>query len=172
MIEEDESDTSNHHCSNYLSGASYDHHPHHSSTEHNSSDNKVYQDSLYSPLHLKDGNLSETQYNHVGHESSSNSLGHMPLRTKKKNSVQFHSSEENLIKPYKSNWHQAPEDENENRYISSGLNSQKELEVLFETQSSEIAKLKTEIHHLHHKVALLGKEENVSFTKLIQLIMF
>ena len=43
-------------------------------------------------------------------------------------------------------------------YLSSGLNTGSELEILYSARGAEIAKLSAELNEARHRVAILGKE--------------
>ena len=121
-------------------------------------------DSLYSPIH--DGkDLSTTQYhqidlmNTIENGSSAKSATH----SQKKLGVRFSQIEETASKSYKQLWSRHIEDA-ENDYLSSGLNSQAELEILYAARGTEVAKLSSEVQGLKHKVALLGNTRHLSLS--------
>ena len=121
-------------------------------------------DSLYSPLHLgeKDNYLSETQYRSVDEHSLNSSPPVKAANTQpnsKKHSVRFSSLDDPQQDSFKPNWKYNDVGAREQHYLSSGLNSEAELEILYAARGSEINKLSAEVHQLHHKTALLGKIE-------------
>lgn len=128
-------------------------------------------DSLYSPLHLHQGDLlSETQYQ--GEDSPSPNLATtfdtLSQHNHKKHCVRFsplNEQEENSSKmPWKVHQDSNKGDDREQHYLSSGLNSQAELEVLYASRGAEIKKLTLELHQLQHKAALAGNlfQQNVT----------
>ena len=118
--------------------------------------------SLYSPLYLHQADLmSETQYHSSENQNlASTSFDSLSQHNHKKHCVRFSPLEE----PADSSPHlhrQLNQDSNadnmrEHHYLSSGLNSQAELEILYAARGSEIKKLTLELHQLQHKTALLG----------------
>ena len=76
----------------------------------------------------------------------------------KKNCVRFSPLGENKTNTYnRLQWnHSNDEEDMEKHYLSSGLNSQAELEILYAARGTEISQLTAELHQLHHQVALLG----------------
>lgn len=130
-------------------------------SRYNSSKDQGYAgNSLYSPLNQdKNDDLSETQYHEVGNPGPSNntSLNSWAQSSHKKNCVRFSPMEENKTQLYRQQWDYNYEDAREQHYLSSGLNSQTEMETLYAARGKEIAKLSAEIHQLQHNVALLGR---------------
>ncbi len=129
-------------------------------SKYNSSKDLGYAgNSLYSPLHQQNGDLSETQYPGVDNPSINSSFNSWTQNNHKKNCVRFSPAEESKPNSYRpQQWNQmSNEEDTEKHYLSSGLNSQAEMNILYAARGTEIAKLTTEVHQLHHKVALLGK---------------
>jgi hypothetical protein len=119
-------------------------------------------DSLYSPLHPGDkADLSETQYRSVNDHSvnSSSSVKSNAQHNPKKHSVRFSPMDDPTVDSFKPQWKYNGGD-SEQHYLSSGLNSEAELEILYAARGSEINKLTSEVHQLHHKTAILGKVVN------------
>ena len=162
LIEEDESDleTTNPHFSKLLPDKSHELESDHSKYINSSKDQSYPGNSLYSPLHQQTGDLSETQYPGVNDPSNNSSLNSWSQQqnSHKKNCVRFSPAEENKPNTYRPhNWnHSNNEEDVERHYLSSGLNSKGEMEILYAARGNEITKLTTELHQLHHKVALLG----------------
>ena len=157
LIEEDESDleNTNQHFSKHVSDKSQEFSS--DSSKHNfSKDQEHVEDSLYSPLHHeRNEDLSETQYHgNSNNMSSFNAWSHNRL---KKSCVKFSPVEENKTNTFKRpHSNHEIEAEKENHYLSSGLNSQAELEILYAARGTEISQLTAELHQMHHQVALLG----------------
>lgn len=129
-------------------------------SKYNSSKDHGYAgNSLFSPLHQdKEDDLSETQYHGVDNSGPSNnaSFNSWAQSSHKKNCVRFSPIEENTTKTYRKQWNYNVEDVSEKHYLSSGLNSQDEMETLYAARGKEISKLTAEIHQLQHSVAILG----------------
>ena len=127
-------------------------------------------DSLYSPLHPGEtADLSETQYRSVNDCSMNNSSSvksNSQQQNPKKHSVRFSPMDDQTMDSYKPQWKYnggGGGDSREQHYLSSGLNSEAELEILYAARGSEINKLTSEIHQLHHKTAILGKSFKLQF---------
>lgn len=122
-------------------------------------------DSLYSPINLP-GDLSETQY-HDSATSTTSPPNSISQHQHKKHCVRFSGQEDIDLESYThQKWRSSPGynyNNKEQQYLSSGLNSQSELEILYDARGTEIQKLSDELHKLQHKVALLG-------TKLSQFV--
>ncbi|KAI9557077.1 hypothetical protein GHT06_016875 [Daphnia sinensis] len=118
-------------------------------------------DSLHSPIHHRQNeDMPESLHQDTPADSESNmSFGTWSKNSHKKNCVRFSPLEESKTNPYRPSWNHSNEEEIEKHYLSSGLNSQAELEILYAARGTEISKLNSEIHHLHHKVALLEGEK-------------
>lgn len=101
--------------------------------------------------------MPEPLHQDIPADSESNmSFSSWSKNNHKKNCVRFSPLEESKTNSYRPSWNRSNEEEIEKHYLSSGLNSQAELEILYAARGTEISKLNSEIHHLHHKVALLG----------------
>ncbi len=111
-------------------------------------EDKFQQDSLYSPLHEnQDSSAAQLSLNN-------NSL----LKSTHKNTrVRFGPLfEESGSQSYQPTW-RAKLEETEREYLSSGLNSRSELDILYAARGSEITKLEIQLHQLQHKLAMLGE---------------
>lgn len=121
-------------------------------------DQEYLGDSLHSPIHRQQtGNMPEPLHQDITVDGESNtSFNTWSQNSHKKNCVRFSPLEETKTNSYQPTWNHSSEEEIEKHYLSSGLNSQAELEILYAARGTEISKLMSEINHLHHKVALLG----------------
>ncbi len=175
MIEEDESDfeTTNQHFPKHQSDKSQEF-PSDSSKHNFSKDQEYAGNSLYSPLHHEgNGDLSETQYHGVDNPSNTSSYNAWSQNSHKKNYVRFSPLEESKTNTYnRPRWSHSNEEDVEKQYLSSGLNSQAELEILYAARGTEISQLTAELHQLHHQVALLGIFLDIAFCFNWQLIVF
>jgi len=122
--------------------------------------NQYNGDSLYSPIN--NTNISTTQYLDVEDSSrptNNNSLYTSKSLSQKKHCVRFSQVEDTETIHYSSKWMHETDEEREKHYLSSGLNSKEELEVLYGSRGSEISKITADLHDLRHKVVLLEGEK-------------
>lgn len=162
LIEEDESDfeATDQHLSRLNSEKSQEFQS--DSSKQNISQGQEYLgDSLHSPIHRQQNeDMPEPLHQDIPADSESNmSFSSWSKNNHKKNCVRFSPLEESKTNSYRTSWNRSNEEEIEKHYLSSGLNSQAELEILYAARGTEISKLNSEIHHLHHKVALLEGEK-------------
>lgn len=121
------------------------------------------ENSLYSPLQQHNGeDLSETQYHGVDNHTPSNvsSFNSWIPKDHRKDFDKFTIEGEKNIHSYRKQWDYTTQDQTEQNYMSSGLNSKEEIEILYAARGMEISKLTAEIQQLHHTVALLGTSWN------------
>ncbi len=130
-------------------------------------------DSLYSPINLP-GDLSETQY-HDSATSTTSPRNSVSQHQHKKHCVRFSGQEDTDSESYNhQKWRSSPGynyNNKEQQYLSSGLNSQAELEILYDARGTEIQKLSAELHKLQHKVALLGIMKLSQFCCLPRIVL-